>query len=557
VKLTFLGTRGEVEQTSKFHKNDSVVRLETHGKIILLDFGKSWQGKLKFINPDYIWISHCYDDQTEILTDEGWKLFRNLNQKEKVATLKNGELEFRKPSEYIEQNYFGRMYVLKTRYLDLKVSPNHNLYVKLKMKKSYSLEKAEKAKGIHKTFKKDAKWKGQEIEFFKIPEYHAKRKDFRSGKMTEYKFFPSFKVKMNDFLEFLGYFVSEGCANKRGGITITQKKSSPYFWDMFHSVEKIGFKPSILKHPGAENIRFQSIQLRDFLRNLGTHAYEKHIPAFFRTLSSNQIKIFLFAFGKGDGDFHAGNGNSIVFSTSSKKLADDLQELILRAGGAANIGKIKPGIFKDKNQDKIYKTREGYRLTWLKKYCEVRDRHRVLSKKKSSNSFHENYENYEGKIYSVNVPNHIIYVRRNGKPVWSGNSHPDHCLGLKMEKTKIPVFMSKETSDRLPEDKFPLQDRRVVKDNFKFDSINAQEIPVGHSTKAPMSGLIIETDEGKIGYFPDVLDIPNRKQVLRRLTIYIGDGSSLTRDIIRKIGGKHVGHVSIASQIAWCREAGE
>ena len=29
---------------------------------------------------------------------------------------------------------------------------------------------------------------------------------------------------------------------------------------------------------------------------------------------------------------------------------------------------------------------------------------------------------YEGKIYCLEVPNHIIYVRRNGKPVWCGNS---------------------------------------------------------------------------------------------------------------------------------------
>jgi len=29
---------------------------------------------------------------------------------------------------------------------------------------------------------------------------------------------------------------------------------------------------------------------------------------------------------------------------------------------------------------------------------------------------------YRGKVYCVSVPNHIIYVRRNGKAVWSGNS---------------------------------------------------------------------------------------------------------------------------------------
>jgi len=102
--------------------------------------------------------------------------------------------------------------------------------------------------------------------------------------------------------------------------------------------------------------------------------------------------------------------------------------------------------------------------------------------------------------------------------VWISHAHPDHSFGLQNEKTKIPVFMSKETSDRLPENKFPLQNRQVIGSNFKFGSIKAQEIPIGHSTKAPMSGLIIETDEGKIGYFPDVLNIPD-KSILKGLSI--------------------------------------
>ena len=29
---------------------------------------------------------------------------------------------------------------------------------------------------------------------------------------------------------------------------------------------------------------------------------------------------------------------------------------------------------------------------------------------------------YDGMVYCVEVPNHVIYVRREGKPVWCGNS---------------------------------------------------------------------------------------------------------------------------------------
>lgn len=149
---------------------------------------------------------------------------------------------------------------------------------------------------------------------------------------------------------------------------------------------------------------------------------------------------------------------------------------------------------------------------------------------------------WKGKLKFAGPPDYI----------WLSHAHPDHALGLKDERIEIPVFMTKETSDRLSEDKFPFLDRRIVKGNFKFDSIQAQEVPVKHSTLAPTSGLIIHTDKGKVAYFPDVLDIPD-KSVLKGLSIYIGDGSSLTRNIVRTINGKKVGHASIATQMAWNR----
>jgi hypothetical protein len=42
----------------------------------------------------------------------------------------------------------------------------------------------------------------------------------------------------------------------------------------------------------------------------------------------------------------------------------------------------------------------------------------VVHKHKKSDS----WEKYNGKIYCVTVPNHIIYIRRNGKSSWTGNS---------------------------------------------------------------------------------------------------------------------------------------
>ena len=53
----------------------------------------------------------CFDDQTEILTESGWKLFRNLCVSDKVATLNSQteQLEFQIPSEHHCYPYVGEM----------------------------------------------------------------------------------------------------------------------------------------------------------------------------------------------------------------------------------------------------------------------------------------------------------------------------------------------------------------------------------------------------------------------------------------------------------------
>jgi len=58
--------------------------------------------------------------------------------------------------------------------------------------------------------------------------------------------------------------------------------------------------------------------------------------------------------------------------------------------------------------------------------------HRILSKSIKK-------ENYNGRIYDLTVPNHIIFVRRNGKPVWSGNCWEGHVTLEFSNTTPLPA----------------------------------------------------------------------------------------------------------------------
>lgn len=80
-------------------------------------------GKL-VIRPD------CYDDKTEILTDSGWRLFRDLRKEDLVAQVDDeGYMGFVQPTAYIDQAYAGPMIRFRDKNdkVDLLVTPNHRM----------------------------------------------------------------------------------------------------------------------------------------------------------------------------------------------------------------------------------------------------------------------------------------------------------------------------------------------------------------------------------------------------------------------------------------------
>lgn len=87
----------------------------------------------------------CYDDTTEILTENGFKLFKDLDKNEKVATLNptTNEIEYHIPTHHIAEPYKGDLNCVKNSLIDYAVTPNHKMYVspiKNLMKKKLNFE---------------------------------------------------------------------------------------------------------------------------------------------------------------------------------------------------------------------------------------------------------------------------------------------------------------------------------------------------------------------------------------------------------------------------------
>src|SRR5690606_18844938 len=76
--------------------------------------------------------SECYDKETEVLTNRGFKLFKDLVADDLVAQydIENGKIDFVKPLAYITKPFKGLMHHYYSAGTDLKVTPNHDLILK-------------------------------------------------------------------------------------------------------------------------------------------------------------------------------------------------------------------------------------------------------------------------------------------------------------------------------------------------------------------------------------------------------------------------------------------
>lgn len=368
------------------------------------DFVRTFKGN-KFdtilLDPPY-----CYDDQTEILTEKGWKYFKDLDKTEKVATLnpKTHYLEYQKPINYINENYKGKMIKIKSGAIDLKVTPNHLLYVRKNWySNKFKLIKANEV-NFGCNFKSNCKWEGKEQKYFYLPEISFKRHNRYNQTRAIDK-----KLLMDDWLRFFGIWLAEGCVDNKGTdyrIRIAQIKVKNrniiQNW-----IQKIGYHYLIDKNGFA----IYNKQLCVYLRQFGK-AKDKFIPQEFKKLSSRQLKILLDSMILGDGcKYYENRWNKkyhrfyvekrVTYSSSSKKLIDDVSEIVLKCGMSSTF-------YVAKHVNYVIGI-TSHRLTPR------------IAKEKLDEYFKENF--YNGKIYCVEIPNHIIYVRRNGKSVWCGNSY--------------------------------------------------------------------------------------------------------------------------------------
>lgn len=134
------------------------------------------------------------------------------------------------------------------------------------------------------------------------------------------------------------------------------------------------------------------------------------------------------------------------------------------------------------------------------------------------------------------------------------HAHPDHYIWTKKNlDTDIPVYAIKETINY---GKFKPKNYKIISPGKKFriKSFTIAPFRVLHSIRCPAIGCKITAGKKKIICTGDLVDIINKNKILKDADYYIGDGSCIRANLVRKKNGKIFGHARISTQINWCKK---
>lgn len=403
----------------------------------------------------------CYSDDTEVLTKRGWFLFKDTKPDDWFATRnqKTKHFEWQQATKSYNFPHVGTMYHFHSRSVDLLVTPNHRMLVDRlprhlggnshRERGEFIVRADELACGARTSapaIPMTSFWTGIPVgeKVFDLPPLpdvarkqgrppqahyqqvekrclhcgqsfavHAHREDSAKfcssscrGRYRSYV-----RMDGNDFCAFMGMWLAEGCTLKSGvgNVYISQQTKSKGFTAYKELLTRILGKEPRYSHG---NFVISQRGLADYLRQFG-QAPDKFVPDEIMEATPEQLTLFWHYYWLGDG--HGDAAGHQGCTTVSRRLADQIVELIQKMGFSAMLRT------QEARNDAVFLDRyaDG---TVVARPISCRECYRIYVRRSEKMQFKVSRQIYKGSVHCVSVPNEVLYVRRNGKPAWCGNT---------------------------------------------------------------------------------------------------------------------------------------
>ena len=382
-------------------------------------------------------LAQCFDAQTKVLTARGFVDWPAVRPDDLFACRVNGMVEYH-PGRLRVYDYDGKLLGCRTKRFDYLVTPEHRLFTTAahgRDRRDYRFETAQDAYGKARAFLSAvgprAECKVHVGDYVDVPPVASYRYRVQQPKLT---------VPVEVWAEFLGWYVAEGCTTTAKRRYSYKKKTTRRSWAVPGTKNAVYVCQSDTANPekvralrllldklpfgwcyerNGKRFKTTHRRLAEFLFDCGRYAHNKRIPRYVFTWSDALLGRFFSAFLAGDGNFYAPDG-SMKAEISSEGLAYDLAELAGYLGYTPRVRRVPARTKYCNVNQKTYTSRPTWVVTFGRR-AESYVMSTATSRRVGSRDPYYQAP-YSGKVYCATVPGGLLYVMRNGKPHWSGNS---------------------------------------------------------------------------------------------------------------------------------------
>ena len=360
------------------------------------------------------------------MTSGGWKLFKDVDiEKDRILSLnpETNLVEWVHAVDKIVSPVNGHLLRFVGRSMDFKVTGNHRMLVH-----SRRSDGSVRLKGLvdaDAVLPNDClklsgfSWRGTPREFFELPSVEQNEHCSRNKILV-----PEKKIPMNAWLEFFGFWLADGYirrgnnsqGNPRFVVGIKQNKSNGKYVDGL--LEAIGYPCKVYQDGNNTNYEVYSKQLWTYLEKFGK-SHDKYVPREFLDLSAEALSSLIKGYRAGDSS--ALSETTTQFTTVSKALAENIQEILLKTNG------------------KVYQIREVHTKYKGEPYLY----YKILQNGRTGYSRYGKpfAEDYSGNVYCLTLErNHVMLVRRGMKAGWCGNCFREYVAQLVGHSKKFLII---------------------------------------------------------------------------------------------------------------------
>lgn len=360
----------------------------------------------------------CFDDRTEVLTRRGWRLFQDLRLDDEVLTRnpRSGAAEYQAPIMFHRFPYNDELYCAEGRDISFAVTPEHRQFGRF-MLPSHRLGEYEFVRTDDigtRVFAIECAaeaWTGEYPDAVELPAVaHSQRLANAAGEYGTRETMVAARPLMgHDQMAALAklctYYATEGSLSRQTG----SGQGVVIYGDHVASVVALcnvmGLPHSIWTDPrnGVKRVIIGGgIQWRTFFEEeCGRGSPNKKLPRWALDLPTEHLREIWNILVRTDGHTYASGRQILV--TTSPELAGQCQEILCKLGYKSSVTR------QSESQGTNYPT---YVVSRKSPKPALVNRHVPIRKVA-----------YEGDVFCVSVPNGTVFVRRDGKPHFSGNCY--------------------------------------------------------------------------------------------------------------------------------------